>query len=199
MLTVEGLRAANLGPIDLTLGDREILALRGPSGAGKSLLLRAIADLDPNEGRVALDGTDRDTLPAPAWRRRVAYLPAESGWWADRVAEHFQEPDAARPRVRALGLPADALDWSVARLSTGEKQRLALVRALEQDPRVLLLDEPTSALDPEAAAAVEAAIREQRDNGRAVLLVTHDRKQAERLADRTLAIAKGRLSGEAGS
>ncbi|MEX0760174.1 MAG: ATP-binding cassette domain-containing protein, partial [Tistlia sp.] len=169
------------------------LALRGPSRAGKSLLLRALDDLDPGEGRVLLDGTERGALPAPDWRRRLAYLPAESGWWTDRVADHFARPDEAAPLVEALGLPADSLQWDVARLSTGEKQRLALVRALEQAPRVLLLDEPTSALDPEAAGAVEALIRRQRDAGRSIHLVTHDREQAARLADRTLVVEKGRL------
>ncbi|SMF54152.1 phosphate-transporting ATPase [Tistlia consotensis] len=197
MLTVEGLTAANLGPIDLSLGDREILALRGPSGAGKSLLLRALVDLDPSEGRVALDGVERAALPAPDWRRRVAYLPAESGWWADRVGEHFARPEEARPEIEALGLPGESLDWAVARLSTGEKQRLALVRALQQEPKVLLLDEPTSALDPEARDAVEALIRRQREAGRAILLVSHDHSQAERLADRVLEIEKGRLVGPA--
>jgi ABC-type iron transport system FetAB ATPase subunit len=199
VLTVEGLRAANLGPIDLVLGDREILALRGPSGAGKSLLLRALVDLDPGEGRVVLDGVERGNVPAPAWRRRLAYVPAESGWWADHVRDHFVRPDEARPLVRALGLATESLDWTVARLSTGEKQRLALVRALEQSPTVLLLDEPTSALDPDAAFAVEAMIRRQRDAGLAILLVTHDRAQAARLADRTIAIEKGRLVAPAGA
>jgi len=60
-----------------------------PSGAGKSLLLRAIADLDPNEGTVKLDGMLREAVPAPHWRSQVTYVAAEPGWWGDTVQEHF--------------------------------------------------------------------------------------------------------------
>lgn len=193
MLTVEGLRTAQLGPLDLTLADGEILVLRGPSGAGKSLLLRALVDLDPSEGRLVLNGTERSGVPAPAWRQWLAYLPAESGWWSDHVREHFLRPQEAEPLIKALLLPEECLDWAVARLSTGEKQRLALARALQLDPKVLLLDEPTSALDPEAIDAVESLILRQRRDGRSILLVTHDRAQAGRLGDRTLEIEHGRL------
>ncbi len=69
MLDVRGLRRPGLGPVDLTLAAGECVALSGPSGAGKSLLLRAIADLDPSDGEVSLDGTAREAIPAPAWRR----------------------------------------------------------------------------------------------------------------------------------
>ena len=86
MLSVTDLTRLELGPLSFSVEAGECLALRGPSGAGKSLLLRAIADLDPNEGRVSLDGESREDMPAPDWRRRVAYLAAEAGWWADTVA-----------------------------------------------------------------------------------------------------------------
>ena len=63
----------------------------GPSGAGKTVFLRMIADLDPNEGKVWLASEEREGMPATRWRRLVTYVPAESGWWADTVQEHFQE------------------------------------------------------------------------------------------------------------
>jgi len=193
MLSVTDLTRLNLGPVSFTVESGECLALRGPSGAGKSLLLRAIADLDPNEGRVTLDGEARETMPAPAWRRQVAYLAAEPGWWADTVAEHYADWSAAQPLVEALGLPVDCGDWPVARLSTGEKQRLALVRSLLMAPRVLLLDEPTSGLDPEAVKRVEKLIRARQKDGVSIVWTTHDRAQARRVARRWLEIENGRL------
>ena len=193
MLTVTDLTRLELGPLTFTVETGECLALRGPSGAGKSLLLRAIADLDPNEGRVSLDGAAREDMPAPDWRRRVAYLAAEAGWWADTVGEHFPDWPAARSLVEALGLTADCGDWPVARLSTGEKQRLALTRSLLMGPRALLLDEPTSGLDPDAIERVEALIRARQDQGVSVLWVTHDRAQAQRVARRWLEIENGEL------
>jgi ABC-type sulfate/molybdate transport systems ATPase subunit len=94
-----------------------------------------------------------------------------------------------------MSLPADVLDWPVARLSTGERQRLALARALVRVPRALLLDEPTGALDEEARALVEAILRRQLEAGTPILMVTHDQSQAERLAARIVRVANGRLAG----
>src|SRR6516165_11237997 len=91
-----------LQPASLSLSAGECIAVRGPTGAGKTLLLRAIADLDPNEGLVSLDGHDRATIPGPEWRRRVGYVPAEPGWWADTVGEHFSEWTSALPFINEL-------------------------------------------------------------------------------------------------
>lgn len=193
MLTVERLRNSVLKPASFHVGGGECVAVQGPSGAGKSVLLRAVADLDPSDGDVRLEGAPRDGMPAPEWRRRVTYLAAESGWWADRVGDHFAAPDKAVDLIEALGLPGGALDWFVARLSTGERQRLALVRALVQKPRVLLLDEPTGALDLDATARVEAVLREEMARGVAVLIVTHSPAQADRLAKRRLRVEAGEV------
>ena len=92
-----------------------------------------------------------------------------------------------------LGFTPAALDWSIARLSSGEQQRLALARALEAEPRVLLLDEPTASLDTDATAAVESLIRERLRQGVSILMVTHDPAQAARLSARVLHIESGRL------
>jgi ABC-type multidrug transport system ATPase subunit len=92
-----------------------------------------------------------------------------------------------------LGLSTDAFGWEVARLSTGERQRLALIRAFLIRPRVLLLDEPTSGLDPEAANKVENLLLERIAGGLAVLLATHDADQAARLSSRRYGIEGGVL------
>ncbi|SFM50903.1 phosphate-transporting ATPase [Bradyrhizobium sp. Rc3b] len=187
MLTVNGLKRLHLC-VSFDLQDGECVALQGPSGVGKTLLLRSIADLDPNEGTVKLDGTLREAMPAPAWRRRVTYLAAEPGWWSDTVREHFTAWDDALPLVTRLGLPDDCGPWSIQRLSTGERQRLGLVRALVLRSRVLLLDEPTSALDPASVTAVEALIAERIANGTSVLWSTHDHGQARRVGSRIFAM-----------
>lgn len=197
-LTVRGLRRPGLEPVTFAVAAGECLALSGPSGAGKTLLLRAIADLDPNTGQVRIGPWARDAMAAPAWRRQVIYVAAESGWWADAVGAHFDDRAAAAELLDAVALPRDALDWPVAHLSTGERQRLALVRALALDPRALLLDEPTSGVDPEATSRVEDLLRRALGRGMVMLLVTHDREQARRMADRHATLSRGRLSADGG-
>ena len=193
-LRVQGLSSALAGPFDLVLAPGECLAVSGPSGAGKSLFLRMIADLDPNAGEVFLDGTPRASLSAPAWRRKVPYAAAESGWWRETPVQHFAPADLAQARALAerLGVRHDALDDPVRRLSTGERQRLALVRALVLNAPALLLDEPTGPLDPDATARVEAVLRERLAAGTAVILVSHDPAQADRLGARRLRIVNRR-------
>lgn len=193
MLSVRNLVRLHLGPVSFDLAPGECIALRGASGAGKSLLLRAIADLDPNEGQVSLDGRSREAMPAPQWRAKVCYVAAEPGWWADEVAAHFPDWSRAAPLAEALLLPPDIVERPIARLSTGERQRLALIRAVVRQPRVLLLDEPTAALDEAARAAAEDMIARWRQDGRSVLWVSHDAAQAQRVAARRLTIADGKL------
>jgi ABC-type iron transport system FetAB ATPase subunit len=194
LLKIRRLTRPGLTPVDLDIAERECIALGGPSGGGKSLLMRAIADLDPSEGEVRLDGLEREEIPAPFWRRQVVYVPAEAGWWEDRVAGHFPDPDMAAPLMRRLDLPAEALDWEVAKLSTGEKQRLALTRALLVSPKVLLLDEPTSGLDAETATKVEALLHERLAAGVLIMIVTHDGAQAERMASRRFHMEAGTMT-----
>ena len=196
MLQVRDLRTNILKPASLSLSAGECIAVRGPSGAGKTLLLRAIADLDPNDGVVTLDGRDRSTIAGPEWRRLVGYVPAEPGWRAETVGEHFSEWTAALALVRDLGFPEEVKAWPIIRLSTGERLRLALVRALMARPKVLLLDEPTAALDPGSVAAVEALIATRLRAGLAVLWVTHDAEQAKRIAHRLLVIEDGQVREE---
>ena len=191
LLTVRGLVRAGIDIPDFKLAAGEALAVLGPSGSGKSLFLRALADLDPNEGDLLLGGEAREAMSGPQWRRRVTYVPAESGWWAERVGEHFESWDIAAPWAERLDIPAEAGDWPISRLSTGERQRLALVRAMAQGARVLLLDEPTSGLDQPMTRAVEERLREFVANGGGLIFVTHDPGQASRLAERCLRFAKG--------
>lgn len=184
-LEVIDVRCHGRGPYSLQIAPGECLSLQGPSGSGKSLLLRAIADLDPHQGRVLLDGVDSDSIAAPQWRRQVALLPVESQWWFDEVGAHFPSDDC--PWLVQLGFTVETMRWQVSRLSSGEKQRLALARALMNQPLVLLLDEPTASLDRQAIAAVEQVVAEFRQQtGAAVLWVSHDTEQARRVGDRVV-------------
>jgi len=214
-LVTEGLRTICGGPFSFSVERGECVVLSGPSGCGKTLLLRAIADLDPAEGNVRLDGENRDSMPAPLWRRRVGWLPAESRWWADRVGTHFpmsgnhhtsegvvipraektdgdfsnpwKKSDKSFQGLETLGFEKDVLEWRVERLSTGEKQRLALFRLLLNEPEVLLLDEPTASLDASNVWKIEEVISNYRKStGAAVLWVSHDPEQIARTADRHL-------------
>jgi len=171
-------------------------ALVGPSGAGKSSLLRLLNRLaEPDSGRILFRGTplvDHDVLEL---RRQVMLVPqlpallpgtlADNIRYAARLAG-LQRTDLAGP-LAAAGLDPSYADREAAKLSVGEQQRGMLARALAAEPGVLLLDEPTSALDPESVAAVESALAGLRHRGDlSLVIVTHDRAQAARLADRSI-------------
>lgn len=196
-LKVSGLSLKNfttplLDPFDLELAPGECVALSGPSGSGKSRLLRAISDLDPHEGEAWCDGIAQLGIPGPAWRRRVGLLPAESAWWGEHVGDHFRDLDNSL--LEQLDLPAESGDWQVSRLSSGERQRLALLRLLSGRPEVLLLDEPTANLDKANIERAETLIARWREEHHlAVLWVTHDHAQQQRVATRSLRIENRQL------
>jgi ABC-type iron transport system FetAB ATPase subunit len=196
-LRVDNLIIHDVGPVGLDIEKGECVGLSGRSGSGKSLFLRAIADLEPHGGTVCLDGTEQALIPAPAWRRQVALLPSESRWWSDVVGDHFAASDASA--LNRLGFDADILTWPVSRLSSGERQRLALLRLLENQPHLLLLDEPTANLDEENSAKVEELIRSYREEtGVAVVWVGHQRAQLYRVASRFFTMESGRIIGGGG-
>lgn len=194
-LKPEGLRTVCGGPFSFSVDRGECVALSGPSGCGKTLLLRALADLDPAEGRVELDGIDRNAIAAPEWRRQVGWLPAESSWWFSCVEDHFSKDWKNNfQTLEHLGFASDVSSWDVERLSTGERQRLALFRLLLNEPKVLLLDEPTAALDVSNVWKVEEVIEAYRKtSGAAVVWVSHDPEQILRTADRHLQFAENGL------
>lgn len=198
LLDVSDLRFLDRGPYSFTVKKGECVGLSGASGIGKSQLLRAITDLIPFSGVVRCDGAEINSLPAPQWRRKVTMLPAESFWWSDRVGDHFQGAEGENKLTEglvALGMNAEVMAWQVSRLSTGERQRLGLLRALQNKPAVLLLDEPTSALDGRTTAMAEEFIAGYRKTNQAALVwVSHDPLQLQRVAERVLQMEMTRLT-----
>jgi ABC-type lipoprotein export system ATPase subunit len=166
--------------------------VRGPSGSGKSLLLRAVVDLDRNAGEVWLGPQRRNAVAAHHWRRRVGLLPAESHWWEDQVGAHQASwPEAT---LETLGFGIDVLGWSVSRLSTGEKQRLALARLLANRPAALLLDEPVANLDAQNAERVVKVIDDyRRAHHTPILWVSHGEENAAIPGHGTLWLDGGRV------
>jgi ABC-type lipoprotein export system ATPase subunit len=193
LLKLENVQVHGLEPVSFELASGECLAVQGPSGSGKTVLLRAIADLDLVPGRIYLDATERSALSGPEWRKRVRYAAAEPGWWGETPREHFAQGEGLDKLVSQLGLKSAQLDQSLAQLSTGERQRMALARAVFDKPSVLLLDEPTGALDAKATAQAERLIKRQLKGGHTVILVSHDPGQVKRLADRKLTLRGGKV------
>ena len=191
-LKLERLRPLLGEPLSLEVPAGCTCFVRGPSGAGKSLLLRAVADLDPNEGEVFVGTLRRSRVPAHRWRRLAGYLPAESHWWEDRVGDHHSHWDLSL--LERLGFGAEVLGWQVARLSTGERQRLALARLLSNEPAALLLDEPVANLDSANAERVVGVIRDYQENSRTpILWVSHGSENETTPCRGTLWLKKGRV------
>ncbi len=192
-LEVRDLCFRDRGPYTFRINGGECVGVQGASGAGKSLLLRALVDLDPRSGTLMLGGVDADTLTGPQWRRQVGLLPAESGWWLDGVGAHFSDFSAVDAQLLAtLGFERSVGDWQVSRLSTGERQRLAIVRLLSNQPACLLLDEPTASLDHDMVARVEQLLLHYAaDNQAPLLWVSHDAAQLERVCNRRMTMERG--------
>ncbi|MEO9523826.1 ABC transporter ATP-binding protein [Marinobacter alexandrii] len=197
-LTLDKLSVGTLEGVNLSLQGGDIVCVSGPSGSGKSRMLRAIADLDPHQGNVALDEIQQGSVPGHRWRRQVMMVPADSQWWYEDVGAHFEPEQRTLPS--ALGLPPETMNWTVSRLSSGERQRLAIARALARNPRVLLLDEPTANLDQDMTHQVENWLLEEiRARDLIVIWIAHDIGQIERVASRHYRIQGSTLEPVHGS
>ena len=196
-----------LDGLDLDLDAGELVAVTGRSGSGKSTLLNVVGALDRVDGGVVevggvrVDGAPERVL-APLRRDRIGFvfqafhlLPELTGLenvlLPARLDCSGPSLDRGRELVRRLGL-GDAAERLPTVLSGGEQQRLAIARALVNDPELVLADEPTGNLDAESGELVLELLRTIADEGRAVLLVTHER-EATRRADRVLRLEDGRL------
>ena len=188
----------------LALMPGEIVAILGPNGAGKSTLVKAAVGLVPiSAGRVLLDGTDITRVPAHEMvRRGLAFVPQTENVFVNlTIAENLELAAALLRADRRSSLaPVYALfpalerqhTLRAARLSGGQRQMLAIARALIANPRVLVLDEPSAGLSPKLVAEVLAQLRQVRDSGVSVLLVEQNVKAALAVADRAAILVEGR-------
>lgn len=191
-LQLKNIQIEKLGPVNLTVNSGEITCLSGPSGAGKSLLLKAIVDILPHAGDAYLNSKAASKTSPPQWRKTVGLLPAESQWWFDTIGEHFKDRDDSL--LKNLGFSPETWSWAVSRCSTGEKQRLALLRLLANKPECLLLDEPTGSLDPDNTEMVERLInRYAQENNAPVIWVSHSREQLARICSQHYLVDNGEL------
>jgi putative ABC transport system ATP-binding protein len=191
--------------VDINVGVTrgEVLAIVGPSGAGKSSLLRLINRLDePTGGTVLLDGQNFRSLPPRELRRRIGMILQRAYLFPGSVAQNV----CYGPRQHGTLLPSAAVaellervgldgyaERNAGTLSGGEAQRVAITRALANQPDVLLLDEPTSALDDAAKLGVETLLGSLiRERHLTCIWVTHDAAQARRMADSVLLLEAGR-------
>ncbi len=191
-------------PIDLTVLPGQVWMLSGPSGTGKSLCLKSLANLIPHNGSVQLKQVEQSNMPPEIWRKQVMYFAAETAWWLNSIEEHF-EKIPHKTQLEYIGLPYSILKRHPDSCSSGEKQRLALLRGLSYSPTVLLLDEITANLDYEATLQVEALLQAYLSGlnlleiggekihstvpkERAIIWVSHDREQTQRMASKACLI-----------
>ena len=194
--------------LSVRAGDR--IVLRGDSGAGKTVLLRALAGMDAVSGELLRDGVPVTAKEHPRHRTRICYLHQSASLpdgnvrnaltepfaWNEHTAKSFDEV-AALQWLQDLDREAAFLEKSTTTLSGGEAQLVALIRALQLSPRILLLDEPTSALDDKTTRKFEQLLlnwvaAEQR----AIVWTTHDSAQADRVATRVIKVADGEIIHE---
>ncbi|WP_444924098.1 ATP-binding cassette domain-containing protein [Microbulbifer sp. DLAB2-AF] len=191
-LKLESLSIGPLKKVQLKVLAGEIICLSGPSGSGKSRLLRAIADIEPHDGDISFDDKSQKGMTGHQWRRQIMLVPAQSAWWYETVGKHFNQPMGQALKI--LGFPEEATEWQVSRLSSGEKQRLALIRALSYAPQVLLLDEPTANLDADTTRKVEIWLMDEISKYQyPVIWVAHNREQIQRVASRHIEIKGSNL------
>ncbi len=215
-----------LRDVSLAAHEHDVIAILGASGSGKSTLLRCINLLEvPDAGEVHVGGElirmrrDRRGQAMPADRRQVDRIRARLGmvfqqfnlWSHLTVLQNVIEApvhvlrlpwreavDRAHALLEKVGL-SDKLDAYPAHLSGGQEQRAAIARALAMEPAVMLFDEPTSALDPELVGEVLKVIRDLAEEGRTMLIVTHEVGFARDVSSRTVFLHEGRIEEEGAS
>ena len=210
MIVVKGLKKdfdgfSVLNGIDLTVNKGDVVCIVGPSGCGKSTFLRCLTRLEePTGGTVELDGTevtekDIDTIrarmgmvfqhfnlfPHLTVKKNITLAPVRLGRMSQQAADA-----RAMELLQRIGL-ADKADTYPNMLLGGQKQRIAIVRALAMDPEVLLFDEPTSALDPEMVGEVLELMKELARDGMTMVVVTHEMGFAREVANRVIFIDEG--------
>ncbi|GII55737.1 ABC transporter ATP-binding protein [Planotetraspora thailandica] len=203
-----------LQEVSLDLHPGEVVALVGDNGAGKSTLVKVISGvITPDSGGVAIDG-ERARIGNPHDAQRLGistvyqdlalcenldvvanlYLGAERRRWS--LLSHIRMERSARDLLASLDVRIRDIRVPVAMLSGGQRQSVAIARALIGEPRLVILDEPTAALGVEQTAQVLDLIRRLRERGLAVLLISHNLADVRAVSDRVVVLRLGRNAGE---
>jgi len=199
--------------VDLAVAPRELVFLIGPSGAGKSTLLRCCNRLEePDDGSIWFDGVEllSDRTDINAMRRRIGMVFQSFNLYPHMTAlgnvtlalrRVLRKP---RDEAEAMGLEvlkrvglANKAKSYPSELSGGQQQRVAIARALVLEPKMVLFDEPTSALDPELVGSVLAVMRDLRESGMTMLVVSHEMRFAREAADRIVFMDHGTILEQA--
>lgn len=195
-------RTQILSSLDLKVNKGELVTIMGASGSGKSTLLRLVNRLsEADSGIILLNGNDiRSYIPMELRRRigMVFQVPVTfKGSVRDNIAfgiKLWRGNTGIETLSRDTGISEDLLDADAGQLSTGEKQRVSIARALGNQPEILLLDEPTSSLDAVSAQRIEKLLLGlQKERDLTILWVTHEKEQAQRIGGRRLILREGRL------
>lgn len=209
--------------VSVTAKRGDVISILGSSGSGKSTLLRCINYLElPNQGRIVIDGEEiitkvtEDGTNAPANQKQLARLRARVGfvfqsfnlWPHMTVLENVIEApmlvsklsraqaiERGEALLKRVGL-IDRRNYYPSHLSGGQQQRAAIARTLAMEPDVILFDEPTSALDPELVSEVLSVIRGLADEGRTMLIVTHEMGFAREVSTKTMFLHEGKVEEE---
>lgn len=193
-----------LQDISFTVNKGEVIVFSGPSGSGKSTLLKLIGTLlSPTSGKIYYRGTDLQKIDPVEYRKEVSYFFQNASLFDETVQENLSFParireegfdrERAKKLLERVQIPETYLSKEVKELSGGEKQRVALVRNLMYQPKVLLLDEVTSSLDQENRAVVLDLVRDMmKDQQTTVLAVTHNQEEIDQ-ASRLITIKGGKM------
>jgi len=193
--------------VDLVVAERELVFVIGPSGSGKSTLLRCLNRLEePSSGSVVVDGVDllHPRTDINHARQRIGMVFQSFNLYPHMSAlgnvtlalrkvagrSRSEADDLGRAALARVGL-ADRAGHRPGELSGGQQQRVAIARAIALEPRVMLFDEPTSALDPELVGSVLGVMRDLRESGMAMVVVSHEMGFARNAADRVLFMDEG--------
>lgn len=195
-----------LDALDLTVRPGEIVCLLGANGAGKTTTINLfLGFLEPSAGTARVNGVDVRTAPIEA-RKSLAYIPEQVALYPvltglenleffDRLAGHRQSRDALMRILNEVGLTSDAAHRRAATYSKGMRQKVGIAITIAKNARALLLDEPLSGLDPAAANSLCGLLKQMKEDGRAVLMATHDVFRAKEVGNRIGIMKAGRLVG----
>lgn len=198
-----------LEDINLKIEEKEFVLIAGRSGAGKTTLLKLILrEEDPSKGRVFLEGQDIGKLDKnnlPLLRRKIGavfqdykLLPSKTikenvGFVMEAIGADDEEIERFVPKILSIVGLVDKMDKFPRELSSGEKQRAAIARALIHRPKIILADEPTGNLDPYNTSEIVELLLKINDLGTTVVLATHNKEIIKRLKRRTVLLKEGRL------